>query len=223
MSINTFPKSGYSYKAVLLISIFAAVSPLTLMAQMELEEVIVTAQRREQSLQDVPISIEAYSGDTILKQGFRTMEDLVYFSPSVQMDVQPRDQDVTVRGAGSVGNNLALQQSVPAFNVVTRSAFPTTESYAGRVTMQWTPNDDFDATLQANYGYQENGGQSVALAAADGTPDMRNADGQFYFSSIDIVWHKDYFEFDKSSLLSNKSGIWPLPEWAVRCSHTLII
>jgi len=278
MFIKAIPEAVHFYRAVIVFSAVVVISPVTVQAQIELEEVIVTAQRREQSLQDVPISIEAYSGDAILKQGFRTMEDLVYFSPSVQMDVQPRDQDITVRGAGSVGNNLALQQSAPTFidgiyygrsgqsmgrfldierveiltgpqpvyfgqdalvgafnittrkptpewegfvvaevgnfstkqieagtggpltdtlgirvagkyhqtdghliNVVTRSAFPRTESYAGRVTLQWTPSDDFDATLQANYGYQENGGQSVALAAADGNPDMRNADGQFYY------------------------------------------
>ena len=278
MLIKAIAESGYFFRAVLIFSAVAAVNPAAVQAQMKLEEVIVTAQRREQSLQNVPISIEAYSGDTILKQGFRTMEDLVYFSPSVQMDVQPRDQDVTVRGAGSVGNNLALQQSAPTFidgiyygrsgqsmgrfldierveiltgpqpvyfgqdalvgafnittrkptpewegfvvgemgnfstkqieagvggpitdtlgirvagkyhqtdghliNVVTRSAFPRTESYSGRVTFEWTPSEDFDATLQANYGYQENGGQSVVLADAVGNPDLRNSDGQFYY------------------------------------------
>lgn len=273
-----FKSGGYHFKKrSLLLAAIVMASP-HIYAQVALEEITVTAQRREQSLKEVPISIETYSGDTILKQGFRTMEDLAYFSPSVQMDVQPRDQDITVRGAGSVGNNLALQQSAPTFvdgiyygrsgqamgrfldierveiltgpqpvyfgqdalvgafnittrkpteewegfvlgemgnfstkqieaasggpitdtlgirvagkyhqtdghliNMVTRSAFPRTESYAGRVTLQWTPNEDFEATLQANYGNQENGGQSVAVAAAAGNPDLRNADGQFYY------------------------------------------
>lgn len=278
MSLKSGPKWSSYYKTIIAITTIASICPSTLQAQAELEEVIVTAQRREQSLKDVPISIETYSGETILKQGFRTMEDLAYFSPSVQMDVQPRDQDITVRGAGTVGNNLALQQSAPTFvdgiyygrsgqsmgrfldierveiltgpqpvyfgqdalvgafnittrkptpewegfvlgemgnfstkqiefgvggpvtdtlgirvaakyhqtdghlkNLVTRSAFPRTESYTGRLTFVWSPTEDFQATLQANYGNQENGGQSVAVASAKGNPDMANSDGQFYY------------------------------------------
>ena len=39
--------------------------PISLTAQAQLEEVIVTAQKRAESLQDVPISISAVSGETI--------------------------------------------------------------------------------------------------------------------------------------------------------------
>ena len=45
-------------------------------AQGALEEIVVTAQRREQSLQEVPISLEAIGGQELLEQGFRTMDDL---------------------------------------------------------------------------------------------------------------------------------------------------
>ena len=41
----------------------AACLPMTLTAQAQLEEVIVTAQKRAESLQDVPISISTVSGE----------------------------------------------------------------------------------------------------------------------------------------------------------------
>ena len=42
----------------------------------QLEEVIVTAQKRAESLQDVPISMTAISGDKISEANIQTMGDL---------------------------------------------------------------------------------------------------------------------------------------------------
>ena len=41
-----------------------------------LEEVVVTAQKREQRLIDVPISITALSGETLRDRGIQTVSDL---------------------------------------------------------------------------------------------------------------------------------------------------
>lgn len=81
----------------------------------ELEEIVVTAQRREQSLQEVPISLEAISGQDLLDQGYRTMDDLAEFSPSIEIDVRMQDQNVSIRGMGTTGSSLALEQSAPTF------------------------------------------------------------------------------------------------------------
>jgi outer membrane receptor protein involved in Fe transport len=80
-----------------------------------LEEIIVTAQRREQSLQEVPISMEAFNGFELLQQGFRTMDDLAEFSPTVEIDNRVQDQDISIRGVGTVGNSLTLEQGAPTF------------------------------------------------------------------------------------------------------------
>ena len=80
-----------------------------------LEEIVVTAQRREQSIQEVPISLEAFSGADLARQGFRSMEDLSNFSPTVEIDVRTQDQDIAVRGMGTTGNNLGLEGAVPIF------------------------------------------------------------------------------------------------------------
>lgn len=80
-----------------------------------LEEVVVTAQRREQLMQDVPVSLEAFSGEELHKQGLRTMDDLADLSPSVEIDIRTQDQDISIRGIGTTGNNLTLEQAAPTF------------------------------------------------------------------------------------------------------------
>jgi len=81
-----------------------------------LEEVIVTAQRREQNLQEVPISVEAFGAAEIQRQGYRDLNELSMFSPSVYIsDEHPTEQDQSIRGFGTFGRNLTLEQAVPIF------------------------------------------------------------------------------------------------------------
>jgi outer membrane receptor protein involved in Fe transport len=48
-----------------------------------LAEVVVTAQRREERLQDVPISVTAFSRQTMDAQGLRNIDDLTRLTPGV--------------------------------------------------------------------------------------------------------------------------------------------
>jgi len=89
--------------------------PQNAFAQGALEEIIVTAQRREQSMQEVPISIEAYSGADVRSEGFRDMEDLALFSPSINVNEGALETQIRIRGFGTSGFQLTLEQSVPTF------------------------------------------------------------------------------------------------------------
>jgi outer membrane receptor protein involved in Fe transport len=80
-----------------------------------LEEIVVTAQRRAQSLQEVPIAIEVFAGSEIRKQGFRDLDDLANFSTSVLIEPRVQDQDVSIRGFGTTGNALTLDAATPFF------------------------------------------------------------------------------------------------------------
>ena len=99
--------------------VFAGYSPA--MAQSDgdrraLDEITVTAQRREQSLQEVPVSIETVSGLEIQQQGFRDLNELANFSPSIYIDDSDfLSQDRSIRGFGTSGNALTLDQAVPIF------------------------------------------------------------------------------------------------------------
>ncbi|MGH8262360.1 MAG: TonB-dependent receptor plug domain-containing protein, partial [Steroidobacteraceae bacterium] len=48
-----------------------------------ISDVIVTAQRRSESIQDVPISIQALTADTLAKMNATTFDDFVKFLPNV--------------------------------------------------------------------------------------------------------------------------------------------
>ncbi len=62
-----------------------------------LEEIVVTAQRREQNLQDVPISITAFSGDLIAQTNVRSAIDYLALTPNVSFT---EDGQFGKRGAG---------------------------------------------------------------------------------------------------------------------------
>lgn len=62
----------------------------------QIEEVIITAERKEASIQDTSISITAFTDDSLDDFGIRNQEDLQNFVPA--MTIQP--YDATVRGVG---------------------------------------------------------------------------------------------------------------------------
>lgn len=89
-----------------------------LMAQtLQLEEVIVTAQKRSERLQDVPIAVTAISGEKIIEAGITGLDDLTKYVPNVQMSRTPGGGSpgrLYIRGIGS-GNLASFEQSVGIF------------------------------------------------------------------------------------------------------------
>ncbi|CAA0079507.1 Pesticin receptor [Zhongshania aliphaticivorans] len=79
-----------------------------------LEEVLVTSQKREQSLQDVPASVQAMSGDMLENAGITDFEDLVDVSPSLsfQDNLSPYQKSVYIRGVGTTINSATVESSV---------------------------------------------------------------------------------------------------------------
>ena len=114
---QVFAKLTFSSLAAPLLAV-AFLQPNTVFAQddaLVLEEIIVTAQRREQSLMEVPLAIEVFSGNEIRRQGFRDLDDLANFSPTVLIETRVQDQDVSIRGVGTTGNTLTHDQAAPFF------------------------------------------------------------------------------------------------------------
>jgi iron complex outermembrane receptor protein len=70
----------------------------------QLEEVIVTAQKRAQSLQDIPIAISAYNAENIEAMGLINAQDVGLASPSLQMPAYPTNSNnlaLFIRGIGN--------------------------------------------------------------------------------------------------------------------------
>lgn len=79
-----------------------------------LEEVVVTAQKRDESLQDVPVSVFAVEGGNIEKQGIEGLADLSAQIPNVTVTEAAAGDQLFIRGVGS-GINPGFEQSVGTF------------------------------------------------------------------------------------------------------------
>jgi iron complex outermembrane receptor protein len=77
-----------------------------------LEEVIVTARKRSESVMDIPSSIQALSAEDIKNMGARDTADYVRFLPSVTMvDYGSGDSDIIFRGVSTDGGFLGQASS----------------------------------------------------------------------------------------------------------------
>ncbi|MAT94215.1 MAG: TonB-dependent receptor [Halioglobus sp.] len=97
------------------VTALAAVSPASpLFAQGVLEEVIVTAQKREQSLQDVPVAVTAFNAEMLEQSGVKDMFDLQVNAPSLIVGQTQTSTTTTfsIRGVFTSSQNFGLEPSV---------------------------------------------------------------------------------------------------------------
>src|SRR6056300_1626644 len=79
-----------------------------------LEEVVVTAQKRGENLQDIPISITAISGEVIQDAAIRSFSELGAYVPNFSVTENAVNTIISMRGI-SVGANQSFEQSVGIF------------------------------------------------------------------------------------------------------------
>ena len=79
-----------------------------------LGEIIVTAQKRAESLQDVPIAVSAVSGTKIDEAGIMKIEDLKNYVPTLFMTETAIGNNISIRGIFS-GVNPGFEQSVGTY------------------------------------------------------------------------------------------------------------
>lgn len=81
-----------------------------------LEEMVVTAQKREQSLQDVPVTVNALSRETLEAQGVDTLFEIADLVPGMVFSRAPDDGlSLTLRGLGTPARTQSFDQSVALF------------------------------------------------------------------------------------------------------------
>jgi outer membrane receptor protein involved in Fe transport len=76
-----------------------------------LEEIIVTAQKRQQSLQDVPISVSVLSGAKLEEANIENLDDLALYVPNFSKGESGAGAIIQIRGIGT-GSNAGFEQSV---------------------------------------------------------------------------------------------------------------
>jgi iron complex outermembrane receptor protein len=79
-----------------------------------LEEVIVTAQKREETLQDTPVAVTAFTGEIRDVLGINSVADLADFTPGL---AQSTTQDrISLRGIGRLTNNYGSDPGVATYS-----------------------------------------------------------------------------------------------------------
>jgi len=111
---NIFKKSVMSSAVLSAMLMGAHATQVSAEESFALEEVVVTAQKRAESLQDVPLSVQAMDGTKIKDANIQKLSELSAYIPNFQMTKTSVGNNVFIRGIGS-GANQGFEQSVGMF------------------------------------------------------------------------------------------------------------
>lgn len=166
-----------SRKSVLLSCVFAltAFSTEAFAQATEIEELVVTAEKREQSLQDVPVAVSAFTDERRELVGINSVQDLTNFTPGLAYSTN--NDRASLRGIGRFSNNRSTEGGVAMYNdgfyTSSVTAFAQSTLFLERTEVlrgpQGTlygknaiggalnivskkPTDDFYAEMRATYG-----------------------------------------------------------------------
>lgn len=183
-------------------------------AQAQLEEVIVTAQKRQESVQEVPVAISVLSSEGLKKANIKYIDDLSNAISGVNIMNQNGYVQPIVRGVGTITPGSAFYQTAAIYVddvYVTRtysavSAIETAESVqllkgpqgalygrnatAGAIiinTMQPEPGSEVEGNINLSYG--EFDSTTVSGRIAGGLTDTLGV-------SLEAYWHENDGYFD---------------------------
>lgn len=94
----------------------ALVGPTSAFAQREIEEVVVTAERRDATEQTTSISMEVFTGEQLRETGIRQVRDLQNAMPGIQIQDNGNGSDVNIRGVGTSVFSPDVQMGVQIVN-----------------------------------------------------------------------------------------------------------
>src|ERR1700761_3387641 len=93
-------------------------------------EIVVTAQRRSESIQDVPITVQAVTGEQLKQLGVVSFSDLMKYTPNVTYSGNgPGTGNIFMRGLGGSGSGNQSQS--------TTAPFPNVALYLDDQSMQF--------------------------------------------------------------------------------------
>ena len=104
-------------------SLFALAAPVTALGQetqtrstVQIEEIIVTAQKREQSANTVGMAITAATGDAMLQHGITSVAELTRLVPGLTIQQSSfNSTSFTLRGVGFFNSDLATPPAVTVY------------------------------------------------------------------------------------------------------------
>ena len=115
-SDNRFSIGRMAVSVVGLLTLAGVMLPLgtTYAAQGLVEEIVVTARKREESLQDIPVAITAITGESMERRGLDTFNAVINSVPQMMLTEGGAGSGatITMRGIGSTWFNQGLEQKV---------------------------------------------------------------------------------------------------------------
>ena len=151
-------------------------------AAQQLEEIVVTARKKEENLQDVPLSITAFSADAIRERGIVNVDELAKYTPGFSYNTgfgRGNLDRPTIRGLTTILNGLAGQKVAASFvdgvymgGVISTIDFGSVErveiikgpqaaqygrsTYGGAINyVTARPSDEFSGTVDLTVGQHE--------------------------------------------------------------------
>ncbi len=163
-----------------------------------LEEIIITARRREESLQEVPVAVSAFGAEDIVNRNIRSVEDIAKFTPGLSLPKafgRSTDRPV-IRGQGNVlaGVQFGVESGAAYFvdgvyypadlsslnladlervEVIRgpQAALYGRNTYSGAINfITRGPGEEFDGRVRARYG--EDNEQEIFLSVGGPLGDM---------------------------------------------------
>ncbi|MDB5426801.1 MAG: hypothetical protein JWR43_776 [Phenylobacterium sp.] len=103
------------FSTTMLVSALASAAAAQDAANGTLGEVVVTAQKRVEKLQDVPISMEVVSGAKLAAFNTVDFKQMVKFTPNVTVETTAGNDTIYIRGFGSPPSNFSFDQAVSLY------------------------------------------------------------------------------------------------------------
>jgi len=125
MSSNTSKTKSFIRGAVPVAIVILCGSEAVFAENLVLEEITVTAQKRSQTANELPMAIQAFSGDVLRDNGVTTASDLVQITPGLTYAKSPTNTPIfTMRGIGFNTTNLSSTATVGLYVDEVAYAYP---------------------------------------------------------------------------------------------------
>ncbi|MCF2949780.1 TonB-dependent receptor [Paraglaciecola aquimarina] len=183
-------------------------------AESNLETITVTAQKRTQNLQDVPVAVTAFSGEQMAESVIKDLFDLQTNVPGLGtfQSQSATNSSFSIRGVGTSSQNFGLESSVGLYvdgvyrarqnsminNLVDVEAVEVLRGPQGTLFGKNTPSG---AILVRTVAPSHDGGDAFVEATV-GNYGLVNLSGASSFSAID-----DILAFRVTAFSSNRDGI----------------
>ena len=175
---------NFTYTALVLGALSAAQPVSAESSSDSLEEVVVTAQRRAERLQDVPAAITALSGDTLNQMHLQGNADLAAYVPSLSFDaLGPGETTLAIRG---LGTSYGLEPAVSLYINETPLDIRT-DGYAGAPDIDFFDVDHVEVLRGPQgtlYGSSSMGG-ALRILTAQPDPSALAVNAEVGGSSMD--------------------------------------